>query len=183
MSSSLRVRSSLALGLLAGIALCIADGSRAFAAPRHPAQDLGYNYGYVLRYPPAPAPQAVLRMATTNVSAYFPFQGCGTVLHVGQVCSLQGPNGNNPIKVVAIGPTSFSFLSLPGHAEGAGRTIVFSFIVQTSPINTQRLFLDVHASGPWSAGAAASVASGLARGFWQQYATNLQRGIASGAAR
>jgi len=185
MRNSIRILSALVLGLLAVVALGIvnlAGGSQAAAATRKP-QDLTYNYGYVLSYPPAPSPQATLHMAVTRFSTYFPFQGCGQVLKAGQVCNLVGPNGNNPIRVVAIGPTSFTFLSLPGHFEGPNRTIVFSFIEQLQPIATHRLFLNVHASGPSSPGAVASVATGQAHGTWQQYATNLQRGIASGAAR
>ncbi|MGW2938495.1 hypothetical protein ACWDA7_43525 [Streptomyces sp. NPDC001156] len=53
-------------------------------------RELTYNYGYPLAYPPAPSPEAVLTMATHNFSAYFPFGGCGTVIHVGQVCHLTG---------------------------------------------------------------------------------------------
>jgi hypothetical protein len=185
MRNSIRMLSSFVIGLILCGAVCAVNlvGGRQAAAARRNPQDLSYNYGYVLSYPPAPSPQAMLRMAVSHFSAYFPFQGCGQVLKVGQVCNLIGPNGNNPIRVVAIGPTSFTFLSLPGHFEGPNRTIVFSFIEQLQPIATHRLFLNVHASGPSSPGAVTSVATGQAHGTWQDYATNLQRGIASGAAR
>jgi hypothetical protein len=149
--------------------------------------ELTYNYGYPLAYPPAPTPEAVLTMARNHFSAYFPFGGCGTALHVGQICHLTGtgpagtwgPGSDNPIQVVSVGTTSFTFLSLPGHAEGPGRIITFSFL--QNPM-TQRLYLDVSAQGPWSLASESTRDTGAARGFWQAYASNLQAAIAKGQA-
>ncbi|MGW2938496.1 hypothetical protein ACWDA7_43530 [Streptomyces sp. NPDC001156] len=80
---------------------------------------------------------------------------------------------------MAIGTTSFTFLSLPGHTEGPGRIITFSF--QQDP-TTQRLYLDVNAQGPWSWSSEITRDAGTARGFWQDYASNLQAAIANGQA-
>lgn len=142
-----------------------------------PSNDFEYSYVYTLSYPPQPGPQAVLRMATRNFTAYFPFSGCPQVIGPGLICPLQGPNGNDPIRVESITATSFTFRSLPGHAEGADRMITFSFYTDSV---TNRLYMKVHAWGPSSAGVLGSVATGFASGIWQQYATSLQDGIATG---
>lgn len=143
------------------------------------ARDLTYNYGYVLAYPPTPSAQQMLQMATNNFQALFTFHNCGNVISVGQICHLGtgGPGGDNPIEVVAIGTTSFTFLSLPGHAEGAGRLITFSFVVDPM---TLRLYLDVAARGSWTIQAELTRDGGVANNFWKEYANNLQAAIADG---
>ena len=90
---------------------------------------LAYDYAYFFYdfggwfSPPPPSPQALLRMAIYRFAVYFPFTwGCGWTIHVGEVCSL---DGIAPIRVMSITSTSFTFLSLPGHPEGANRLITF----------------------------------------------------------
>ena len=144
----------------------------------HSSQDLQYAYGYVLAYPPQPGSKPVARMAERNFSAYFPFSGCGSVLSVGQVCTLGGDApGGGPIRVVAVTPTSFTFVALPGHPEGANRLITFTFVTDSL---TKRLYLTVWARGRWTAVAEATRDAGTANGFWQEYASNLAAGIARG---
>ncbi|MFF3313867.1 hypothetical protein [Streptomyces sp. NPDC002952] len=67
--------------------------------------------------------------------------------------------------------TSFTFKSLPGHAEGADRFIRFSFSQNPT---TFELRMKVEGWGPWSAGAQASIDSGLVNQFWSSYATNIK---------
>ncbi len=153
------------------------------ARPVEPDPDEGspdnfeYKFGYVLTYPPQPGAEIIARMATTYFDRYFPFSGCPGKLTVNKVCNLQGPNGNNPIRVESIDKTSFTFVSLPGHFEGAGRRITFSFIENNY---THRLYLYVDSRGPRTAGAVSTWASGTAHGIWDEYARNLRDGIARG---
>lgn len=135
---------------------------------------LNYTYTYPIASPPYPSPQQVLKLATTNFQNLFPFPSCGNIITVGQTCDL-GPGPFNPIEVVDISPTSFSFLSLPGHAEGAGRVILFSFFVDGT---TNNLDFDVFAKGPWSASAQGTVSTGAAQALWQKYANNLKTAVA-----
>lgn len=138
---------------------------------------LKYNFGYVLTYPPAPRAEDIAWMATHKFQKYFPFPSCGQVIHVGQKCNLTGNDifvGSNPIEVVSITPTSFSFVSMPGHFEGAGRIITFSFV--TNP-TTHRLFLDVSDYGAESWQSVVGRDSGSIRNVWQEYANKLIDGI------
>jgi hypothetical protein len=161
----------------------IATGLTGGTAQAVPANDLEYTYFYDLTGPnPPTTPQAVLRMAVDNFDAYFPFQGCPNIIGPGAICPLQGPSlpgygGLQPIRVEAVNATSFTFRALPGHAEGADRMIQFTFGTQRYTTN---LNLEVHAWGPWSPGAAFSIASGFANGIWGQYAQSLADGIATG---
>ncbi|WP_405720827.1 DNRLRE domain-containing protein [Streptomyces sp. NBC_01537] len=55
----------------------------------------------------------------------FPLSGCGATLSYGERCNLA--YGKGPVRVIALGSTSWTFLSLPGHVEGSGKHIRFSF--------------------------------------------------------
>jgi hypothetical protein len=152
------------------------------------AQDLEYEYDYQLVCPPTPpfpavipSPQQILQMATNDFQALFPFPDCGNVISVGQVCHLSGLfglPGDNPIKVYGIDSTSFTFLSLPGHAEGAGRYISFTFAPLIMEPDCISLY--VHAWGPWSLTAEITRDSGLAESVWASYANNIADAINDG---
>jgi hypothetical protein len=169
-----------------GSALAVQDDGNVVIYPHalwatstnHSSQDLQYAYAYVLAYPPQPGSKPVAKMANRNFSAYFPFSGCGSVLSVGQVCTLGGgAPGGGPIRIIGLTPASFTFVSLPGHPEGANRLITFTFVTDSL---TKRLYLTVWARGVWTAVAEATRDSGTANGIWQQYADNLAAGIARG---
>jgi hypothetical protein len=159
--------------LFAGIAIFPSTAQATVA----PANDMEYDYSYTLSTASALPPQPVLRMAVRNFGAYFPFSGCPSVIQPGDICPLHGPNGNNPIRVESITATSFTFRSLPGHLEGADRLIKFSFVQEGAG---GPLFLEVHASGPASAGAAESIVSGAAKLTWGLYADKLVVGLSNG---
>jgi RHS repeat-associated protein len=55
----------------------------------------------------------------------FPFTGCGSTLSYGERCNLA--YGKGPVRVVGMGKTYWEFKSLPGHVEGIGKVIRFSF--------------------------------------------------------
>jgi hypothetical protein len=70
----------------------------------------------------------------------------------GAVINLNGPAGPEPVKVTKVTDTSFSFMSLPGHHEGAGCVIEFSIVsAAASPVPGRLNWeLRVEASGPLS---------------------------------
>jgi hypothetical protein len=68
--------------------------------------------------------------------------------------------------------------TLPGHAEGAGRYINFSF--GSLVAEPYCLFLYVHAWGPWSLTAEVTRDSGLAESVWASYANNIANAINDG---
>ncbi|MFI9723410.1 hypothetical protein ACIHFE_27785 [Streptomyces sp. NPDC052396] len=143
-----------------------------------PPRDLSYHYSYHLNIN---WPQSELLTATSlmgivanDFGHLFPFGGnCTSLPAVGGVCHLMSAGHNNPVQVVGRTPTSFTFKSLPGHAEGAGRYITFTFIRTGTSGPGIAHTLSVHAWGPWTPAAAATVSSGLARSIWQQFATNI----------
>ncbi|MFF8430658.1 hypothetical protein ACF07Y_37070 [Streptomyces sp. NPDC016566] len=110
--------------------------------------------------------QAVFNTAITHFSTYFPFSGCGSVLVVGNSCTLMP--GSAPVKVDSIGSNYFILKSLPGHPEGPDRYIKFAFYILDN-----QLRLGVRAWGPSTYAAKATVSSGTAEALWGQYATNL----------
>lgn len=149
------------------------------AAPAQAAEDLGYNYAYSLGIP---WPQSVLQTPASimtevayNFAAYFPFaSSCASLPAVGGRCDLYNAGTTNPVRVVERTATSFTFVSLPGHAEGADRYIRFTFYkVGADPYADLRL--QAQAWGPWTAAAAATISSGLANYFWSQFAANVGR--------
>ncbi len=68
----------------------------------------------------------------SQLGKYFPFQGMVNSPKVGQEVSLTASvlgvpvSTNNRARVISVDSTSFSMVSLPGHAEGAGNVITFS---------------------------------------------------------
>ncbi|MER5888295.1 RHS repeat-associated core domain-containing protein [Streptomyces sp. NPDC001941] len=70
----------------------------------------------------------------------FPFSGCGATLSKGERCNLA--YGLFPVRVTELSSTSWKFISLAGHIEGAGKWIKFSFSKSWG-----RVKLTVQASG------------------------------------
>jgi hypothetical protein len=149
------------------------------AASARVAQDLGYNYAYSLGIPwpqsVLQTPASIMTEVANNFYAYFPFaSSCVSLPAVGGRCDLYNAGTTNPVRVVERTATSFTFVSLPGHAEGADRYIRFTFYkVGTDPYADLRL--QAQAWGPWTAAAAATISSGLANYFWSQFAANVGR--------
>ena len=145
-----------------------------------PSISFSFNYRYPISSPPTTSAEQVLRMATHDFQVLFPFHNCGSVIKVNTDCNLGDgsgflPQDNNPVKFMAIGGTNFTYITFPGHYEGAGRVFTFSFIISNTT-----LYLDVASSGPWHPTAQALHDSGAARIFWEGYADNLQAAIANG---
>jgi hypothetical protein len=97
---------------------------------------------------------------------------CGGVLSFVATCYTAA---GNPIRVVSVTCTSLSFLSLPGHSEGAGDTITFKLTLDTKGDT----MLTVGAKGPsqWYdalPGVHWFRQSVLAHGLWSKLADNLR---------
>ncbi|PRQ10319.1 hypothetical protein C1Y63_12085, partial [Corynebacterium sp. 13CS0277] len=75
------------------------------------------------------SPKAIAREVTTHMDERFSFKGCGDRIYVGKVCNLLpfGLDLPNPVRVVAMSDTGFTFKSLEGHLEGKDRFINFEF--------------------------------------------------------
>ena len=126
-------------------------------------------------------PQAANREITHNFNKYFTFSGCPDVLAVGARCNLQTQVGlDAPIRVSEISDDGFSFISLPGHPEGAGRTITFTFEDHKDDGNRD-LWLHVRAWGP--VGGASYLGPfneyTIAASAWKTFSSNINRKISS----
>lgn len=126
-------------------------------------------------------PQAANREITHNFNKYFTFSGCPDVLAVGARCNLQTQVGlDAPIRVSEISDDGFSFISLPGHPEGAGRTITFTFEDHKDDGNRD-LWLHVRAWGP--VGGASYLGPfneyTVAASAWKTFSSNINRKISS----
>ena len=121
-----------------------------------------------------PTPTA-LREIQNNYNEYFTFNGDQPKIVEGAVINLNGPAGPEPVKVTIVTATSFSFISLPGHHEGAGRVIEFSIVPAAASAVPGRLNweLRVEASGPLSGISVVPGASWFNKGVWSVFANNL----------
>lgn len=121
--------------------------------------------------------ESVAAEFTQHFDAYFTFTGCGDQLKLGQKCQLKTVQGPQPIEIVSVAKDGFAFKSLPGHFEGADRTISFRFY--NAPAwgagGENQIFMEVRAWGPANG---ASVLGPLNSGTLANYAwSNLARNL------
>jgi hypothetical protein len=167
-------------GLLARPALAATSQSSSAAVPlAAAAETLSYNYTYTTGIPwpqtQLQTPASVTTEVTNNFTRYFPFgSNCTSLPAVGGRCDLYSVGTTNPVLVYARTATSFTFLSLPGHAEGANRFITFTFY-KTGIDPQGDIRLQAYATGPWTLAAYLTIQSGQAYAFWNQFATNVGR--------
>ncbi|BBX05487.1 hypothetical protein [Mycolicibacterium aichiense] len=135
-----------------------------------------YHYGYPFSTPEGWTKEQIMSETRAHFNNYFTFTADPADLVEGATINLQGPFGENePVKVVSVTPDSFTFVSLPGHNEGAGRTITFSIVqAPASPIPGRLAWeLRVAASGPVSDLSLIPGTSWLNKAVWQVFADNL----------
>ena len=144
------------------------------AQPTGPA-DLDYDYRYALDVETVQTAEDLTGVIAADFTRYFPFDtDCTALPPVGARCELYSIPGfplwgtTNPVQVIDRTATSWSFRSLPGHSEGAGRHITFAF-----ERGRDGLWLRVTAGGAWTPTAAATVYTGAARVIWGQFATKV----------
>jgi len=137
--------------------------------PFLPSRD-AYTYDYSIPgATPSMSSADVASFVTSHFSDVFPFGGCGEQIHVGDACVLQFAGQSAPVRVVSIGPTSFTFESMPGHPEGPYRFITFSFATDGNGQSQ----MTVHAEGPATLGSEATIHTGLGWSFWEGFALKL----------
>ncbi|WP_149441032.1 hypothetical protein [Mycolicibacterium sp. P1-5] len=135
-----------------------------------------YHYGYPFSTAEGWTKEQIMSEVRTHFNNYFTFTADQSVLVEGATINLKGPFGENePVKVVSVTGDSFTFVSLPGHNEGAGRTITFSIVrSQVNPIPGRLDWeLRVAASGPLSDLSLVPGASWFNKAVWQVFANNL----------
>jgi hypothetical protein len=135
-----------------------------------------YHYGYQFSTGEGWTKEQIMSEVQKHFNYYFTFTADTGELVKGAKLNLDGPFGEDePVQVTGIGPDSFSFVSLPGHNEGAGRVIKFSIVPAADNPVPGRLNweLRVAASGPLSKGSLIPGASWLNKGIWQVFADNL----------
>lgn len=151
-----------------------ADGS---SDPPEPGGGYGsYHYGYPFSTDEGWTKEQIMSEVQKHFNYYFTFTGDTGELVKGAKINLKGPLGENePVQVTNIAPDSFSFVSLPGHNEGAGRVIKFAIVPAAENPVPGRLNweLRVAASGPLSKGSLVPGASLANKVIWQVFANNL----------
>lgn len=151
--------------------------------PPEPGGGYGsYHYGYEFSTREGWTDEQIMDEVKQNFNKYFTFTGDQSQLVEGATINLKGPAGEDePVRVTSMSPTGFSFVSLPGHSEGAGRVIKFGISPSgSSPIPGRLNWqLDVAASGPLSKGSFVPGASLGNKFIWQIFANNLDSRLPS----
>ncbi|MBM7772487.1 hypothetical protein JOD54_002691 [Actinokineospora baliensis] len=134
------------------------------------AAGLSYAYRYPLALETDLSVEALTESVAHNFALFFPFDSnCVELPPIGGRCDLYAfPGLSNPVQVIDRTDNSWTFLSLPGHTEGAGRTTVFSFERATTGME-----LRIRAGGPYTPTAAAAIHSGAAYATWYLFANNV----------
>ncbi|MGQ4363569.1 hypothetical protein [Streptomyces sp. SAS_272] len=153
------------------------------AVSNYVSSPLSYEYDYSLGSSFFYTGESVMSGAARTFLSTFPVPAnCGSYSQLPPAqtppvrCNLSVGPLWNPIAVVSRTTTSFGFLSLPGHAEGADRNIRFTFY--RTP--TFELRMRVEGWGPWTLGAATSISTGVVNTMWQTYANTLRTEISNG---
>ncbi|MFF8848312.1 hypothetical protein ACF08N_37670 [Streptomyces sp. NPDC015127] len=182
----------LSIAMLATAAMAGAAPTGASAAELGPGttsaapwvdSPLSYEYDYSLGMSFFYDAEMVANGADTHFYDTFPFEEhCGSFGNLPPehnppfTCYLNVAGLMNPIAVTDRTPTSFTFKSLPGHVEGAGRYIRFTFH-RTSTFDIR---MHVESWGPWNFNAWSSINSGAVNGIWATYSNNLKNRITNG---
>ncbi|MCF8786847.1 hypothetical protein K7Z00_28870 [Rhodococcus ruber] len=154
-----------------------------------PGSYSSYDMNFQLWSPPLSGwnPAAIKNEVIQHFDTYFTFHGCGNVLYVGKECNLQTSVGvDAPIRVTHVTDDGFAFKSLPGHPEGADRTIAFRFYYALiGTLGQYEVRMRVSAWGPVSAGSVLGPLNEitLARPAWTTFANNLHNKIPNASTR
>ncbi|MEV5238368.1 hypothetical protein AB0K89_04455 [Streptomyces cinnamoneus] len=116
--------------------------------------------------------------ANTMMNRLFPLKGVPKTIRAGDQYCLQA-GGCNPVKVTEVGMRHFTYLSLPGHAEGPGKHITF-----TLEKNGYTIYLVVDARGPKAAWQRFPLLNDgnylFAKGMWAAFAFNMAKAAEAG---
>jgi hypothetical protein len=116
-----------------------------------------------------------------NYNRYFALTGDkpsivpGETINMKLAAPLEALGLRAPVKVIAANENGFAFESLPGHFEGAGRTIVFRFVPEESDTPGRKNWgLRVEAGGPVSNVSLIPGTDRGGKGIWQIFDNNLK---------
>lgn len=139
-----------------------------YGLPNNPGGYGSYSEKFFFRAP-GYTPGLLMEEIANNFDSYFPFTGCGPTIESGKECSLDSVAGPQPVRIEYVGPDGIVIKSLPGHVEGADRTITFKALPTTGDLWE----LQVDAWGP--VGGVSTVPGGaqLSSGIWDEFADNL----------
>lgn len=137
----------------------------------------GYSYEKSLFIDASWTPNKLNAHVMANFNKFFPLRGCGRSIRVGKRCSLRFAGLDNPVRVSAAGSNYFELLSLPGHKEGAGKKIRFSFHrVCSRGSCSMRLRVRARGSSAWyQRGPLSHPNTFLARQMWRQFAVSISQ--------
>lgn len=172
---------SYATGSFSSGSVQLVDFKRAPAdgplSPQEPGGGYGsYHYGYPFSTTEGWTTEQIMSEVQQHFNYYFTFTADTNSLVEGARLNLKGPFGEDePVQVTSVTPDSFSFISLPGHNEGAGRIIKFTVVpAAESPVPGRLNWeLRVAASGPLSKASLVPVTSLANKVIWQIFANNL----------
>lgn len=135
-----------------------------------------YHYSYDLGS--LGTPQDLAGYTQANCSFLFPIAGCADDFQVGDSLPLHQdvviPLVSFPVRVINVSKNSFEFEALPGHPEGEGRTITFSFCRDSD--NNNKLHVDTSSEGSpltdwWGL---KDVNFAIAHGTWSSFADRIK---------
>jgi RHS repeat-associated protein len=137
------------------------------------------SYDYSFDLSTLASPKMVATFVHEDCYYIFPIQGCVDDFTKGEHMPLQekiGPYTQSfPVEVETVGSTFFSFVALPGHPEGQGRRITFSF---TQANSCQDVYLHVYTSKEGSAvtqwPGVRTIDFWLAHNTWSDFANNIR---------
>lgn len=139
-----------------------------------------YHYGYEFSTSDKWTQADIAREVEQNYNKYFTLTGDKPSIVPGETINLTLPPElqalglQAPVKVLAANENGFAFESLPGHFEGAGRTIAFRIVPEPSTEPGKKNWgLEVAAAGPV---ADTSLIPGTdlgGKGVWQIFDNNL----------
>lgn len=149
-----------------------------------------YHYGYEFSTSDKWSQADLAKEIEKNYNKYFTLTGDQQSIVPGETINLKLPPElqalglKAPVKVLAANENGFSFESLPGHFEGAGRTIVFRIVPEESTESGKKKWgLEVSAGGPV---AETSLIPGTdlgGKGVWQVFDNNLNKRLPDAPAR
>lgn len=152
-----------------------AQSARASAVPMAAAGKSEYKYHFTYRViRKTTSAEVSFKKMNKIMNGVFPIKGMPKTVKKNQKICLKMVKDCNPVRVTAIGKTSFTLKSLPGHLEGAGKYITFKLVKKNG-----YLVLDVSAHGPkavWQKHPLTEKSNRLfAKGMWGAYAVNLAK--------
>ena len=133
-----------------------------------------YEYQFLIgRFGPD-GPRLIAEMFFASPNDFFPAMFEGPLVLGGEVIIDSGPERlDAPVQVVQLDGRSFGFLSLPGHPEGSGNLIVFTFAADKFGQTVLRVVSVGPPDGKFTSAPAKQVNTVFTKNLWQEFASAL----------